>query len=264
MRRLSLLCVALVATLASGCATTSQRTGYTADQLKSLGEKALLAHDTPTALKFLSEAENRRPDDAAIEYDLALAYSQRGFEARALQHIKKALKIKPDYPEALNTLGYMYATRGKFDLARAAFEKALNDPFYQTPQIAALNLGELYERRGDSRKALSYYKQAVKLDPQSAEAWYRIGRISEKAGNNDEARHAYETAVQDSPNMAEAYLRLGIMSYRAGHLKDAAGSFSEVERIAPDTDPADEAQRYLEKINNPLNPSKPLSVPRHS
>jgi type IV pilus assembly protein PilF len=259
MKRLSVLYVALIAALLSGCATTPRQRGFTADQLKTLGEKALLAQDAPSSLKYLTEAEKKQPNDASIQYDLGLAYNLRGFDAQALEHIQKALKIKPDYPEALNTLGYMYATGGQFDLAKEAFEKAMNNPFYQTPQMAALNLGELYEKRGDSRMALAYYRKAVKLDAHYAQAWFRVGKMLEKTGSNEEAKQAYETAVRESPEMAEAYLRLGIIDYNAGAIKEAAGSFSQVERLAPNTKLGAEAQSYMEKINN----SEPVATPFH-
>ena len=152
----------------------------------------------------------------------------------------------------------MYATAGRFDLAKVAFEKAMNDPFYQTPQIAALNLGELYEKRGDTTNAMSYYRQAVKLDPNYAEAWYRMGTILEQYGKNDEAKRAYETAAHEAPEMAEPNLRLGIMSYRAGDLRNAAAYFGLVERLAPfNSDTANEARKYLEMINNPAPGAAP-------
>ncbi|MDR3556425.1 MAG: tetratricopeptide repeat protein [Syntrophobacteraceae bacterium] len=259
MRRLSVLYVALIAALVSGCATTPRQRGFTADQMKTLGEKALLAQDAPSSLKYLTEAEKKQPNDAVIQYDLGLAYNLRGFDAQALEHIQKALKIKPDYPEALNTLGYMYATRGQFDLAKEAFEKAMNNAFYQTPQMAALNLGELYEKRGDSQMALVYYRKAVKLDPHYAQAWFRVGKMLEKSGNNEEAKQAYETALRESPEMAEAHLRMGIIAYNAGAVKEAAGAFSQVERLAPNSNLSTEAQSYMEKINNP----EPAATPFH-
>ncbi len=260
MRRLSLFYVALVAmVLTSGCATTRRKTEFTADQLRSLGEKALIAHDAAASLKFLTMAEKKLPNDAVIQYDLGLAYNERGFDTQAFEHVQKALKIKPDYPEALNTLGFMYATRGQFDLARQAFEKSMNDPFYQTPQIPAFNLGQIYQKRGDNQTALFYYRKAVKLNSHYAEAWYQIGKILEQTGSNDEARQAYQTAVQESPEMAEAFLQLGIMSFRAHKIREAAGFFSQVERVAPNSASATKAQGYLDRINSP----RPAVLPHH-
>jgi tetratricopeptide (TPR) repeat protein len=247
--RLAFFYVALLAVV-SGCATTSQQQpAYTVDQLRDMGEKCLAAGEAPQALKYLTEAEQKKPNDAVIEYDLGLAYDQRGLKDQALSHLQNALKIKPDYPEALNTMGYIYATRGQFELARGAFQKALDDPFYKTPQLAAYNLGRLYEKNGDIERALTYYQQAVKFDQNYAIAWLRIGQLSERLSRNDEARHAYGNAVRTSPDLAEAHLRFGILSYNAGDLETALHSLSRIGEIAPNTDMADEARRYLEKID---------------
>jgi tetratricopeptide (TPR) repeat protein len=248
MRRLTLLSVAFLVVI-SGCATTSRQPEHSVDQLKDLGEKCLAAGETANALKYLTEAEEKKPDDATVQYALALAYDQRGLQDKALQHLQNALKIKPNYPEALNTIGYIYATRGQFELARAAFQKALDDPFYRTPQFAAYNLGRLYEKKGEPEKALSYYQQAVKFDQNYGMAWLRMGQILEQLSRTEEARHAYGNAVRASSNLAEAQLRFGILSYLAGDLEPALHALSMVGQIAPNTDMADEARKYLDKIN---------------
>ncbi len=170
-------------------------------------------------------------------------------EDKAFSHLQNALKIKPAYPEALNTLGYIYATRGQFELARGAFQKALDDPFYKTPQFAAYNLGRLYEKKGDIESGLSWYQQAVKFDKNYGMAWFRMGQILEQLQRADEARHAYGNAVRASPDLAEAHLRFGILSYLAGDLGAALHSLSRVGKIAPNTDMADEARKYLEKAD---------------
>ena len=248
MRRLALLCVAFFVVV-SGCATTSQPSTRSAAQLQDMGEKCLAAGETAGALKYLTEAAEKKPNDAVIEYDLALAYDKRGLQDKALSHLQNALKIKPAYPEALNTAGYIYATRGQFELARGAFQKALDDPFYKTPQFAAYNLGRLYEKNGETERAMLYYQQAVKFDEHYGMAWLRIGQILEKSRRSAEARHAYGNAVRASPDLAEAQLHFGILSYQAGDLEAAVHSLSRVGEIAPNTDMADEALKYLEKLN---------------
>jgi type IV pilus assembly protein PilF len=250
MRRLALLCVAFFVVI-SGCATTATQPARSTAQLQDMGEKYLAAGETANALKYLTDAAEKKPNDPVIEYDLALAYDQRGLQDKALSHIQNALKIKPAYPEALNTMGYIYATRGQFELARGAFQKALDDPFYKTPQFAAYNLGRLYEKNGDIERALFYYQQAVKFDPHYGPAWLQIGQVLEQSSRSDEARHAYGNAVRESPDLAEAHLRFGILSYLAKDSEAALHSLSRVGQIAPNTDMADEARKYLEKLNAP-------------
>src|SRR5208337_4979646 len=45
------------------------------------------------------------------------------------------------------------------------------------------------------------------------------------------------------------HLRYGIMSYQAGDMEAALSSLSRVGKLVPNTDMADEARRYLEKLN---------------
>jgi tetratricopeptide (TPR) repeat protein len=232
-------------------------------QLRDIGEKCLGAGETAEALRYLTEAAQKKPGDAAIEYDLGLAYNQRGLQDKALLHLQDALKLKPDNPEAYNALGKVYAERGQFEAARAAFQKALDDPFYKTPQLAANNLGMLYEKNGESERALTYYEQAVKLDRNYGAAWFRIGEIQEKLNRNDDARHAYGNAVRLIPDLAEAHLHFGILSFTDGDIEAAVYSLTRVGELAPNTDMADEARKWLQKIDS--SPSaKKLYLKRHS
>ena len=250
MRRPALLSFAFFLVI-SGCAgtTTTKKPAYSAAQLQNMGENYLAASDTANALQYLTEAEQKSPNDPVIQYDLGLAYDQRELPDKALSHFEKALKIKPDYPEALNAIGSVYAKRGQVEQARQAFQKAMDNPFYKTPQIAAYNIGRLYEKKDDLDRAMTNYRQAVKFDPQFGMAWLRMGHILEQLNRTDEARHAYGNAVKGSPDLAEAHLRYGIMSYQVGDMEAAISSLSRVGKLVPNTDMADEARRYLEKLS---------------
>jgi tetratricopeptide (TPR) repeat protein len=93
-------------------------------------------------------------------------------------------------------------------------------------------------------------------------AWLRIGHVLEQLSRNDEARHAYGNAIHVSPDMAEAHLRFGILSYMAGDIGAAVRSLNEVGKISPNTDMADEARRYLNKIESaPQKKLLPRSTP---
>lgn len=248
MKRLGLLFIVL-AFVFTGCASTGS-TGkeLSLKQLKDMGEKYIAAGDTANALKYLTEAEQKKPDDPLVQYDLGLAYNQRGLPDKAIVHYQQALKIKPVYPEASNALGAAYADRGQIELAQESFQKALNDPFYQTPQYSAFNLAKLYETKGDSERALTMYEQAVKFEPAYGIAWYRMGLILETLHRGDEARKAYGKAVASTPDLAEAHLRYGVMSYQAGNMESAIFSLSRVVKLAPSSTIADEARRYLGKF----------------
>lgn len=242
----------LVAFLAivSACASTGGKKGQklSADKLQQIGEKYLSAGETGLALQYLTQAEKDKPDDPVIHYDLGLAYGARGLADLSLEHFKKALALKPDYAEASNALGVLYAEKGQYAEAEAAFNKALANPFYQTPYYVLYNLGQLDEKRGLLPAALEKYQQAVKMQPAYALAYLRMGIIEEELGNLPSAMQSYEKALQYGPNMGEAMLHVGLLRYREGDLKAARDAFAKVVRMNPDSDSAAQARGYLNKI----------------
>ena len=178
-KRHQFLWLVLIFILAS-CATTSNDpfARYSADQLLQMGEKFLSANDVAQALKFLTQAETREPNNPMVQYYLGLAYDQRGAQPEALAHYQKAVTIKPDYSEASNALGALYARQSKYDLALDCFRKALSNPLYSTPYYAQFNIGRIYEMKGDMDLALQQYRDAVRLFPGYSLAYFRMGRFS--------------------------------------------------------------------------------------
>ena len=49
----------------------------------------------------------------------------RGNRDRAIRHLRKALRIDPDFAEAFNNLGTIYATGGDFSRAAKCYQRAL-------------------------------------------------------------------------------------------------------------------------------------------
>lgn len=250
MRRLFVLFMSLVF-VAGGCAAFNRDPTdiYSDRQLQDMGEKFLGARDLGQALRYLTLAEKRRPNDPVIQYDLGLAYYERGLKSEAVKHLKKALALKPAFPEAENALGRYYAEQGQYDQAQHAFQRALADPYYTTPQLAFYNLGLVYEKKGDRESALKQYREAVRLQPGYGMAYYRMGQILEEMRRADQARDAYGRAIEFAPELVEAHYRYGLMSYSAGELENALYSLNRVVKLAPHSTMADEARRYLERLN---------------
>lgn len=250
MARLSRAVVLSLLLLAVSCASTGSdpASNQSVERLRQIGEKFYVAGDYGQALRYLIMAEQKAPDNPTIQYSLGLAYVARALQAEGLRHLQRALTLNPDYPEAHNALGTLYAEQDRLDLAQVEFEKALASPRYGTPEFAVYNIGRLYEKRMQPEEALRYYKEAVRLQPAYASAYYRMGQVLETQKRGDEAREAYGKAVEKDPDMAEAHFRYGMMSYTAGELERALYSLSRVMKLAPNSSMADEARRTLDRL----------------
>jgi len=227
---------------------------YSAKEIRDMGSKLLGAGETGRALKILSMALEKDKTDPETHYYFGLAYSARGLEDKALEHFRIAVELDRDYSEVYNAMGVLHARKGNVSEARGAFEKALSNPFYDTPHYALFNLGRLYEKCGDNEKALAQYREALRLEASYPMAYYRMGRVLESMGRRDEARNAYGEAVYYDSNNAEAQFHYGRLCFLTGDQDRAYDALSQVVLIKPRTNLARAAREYLQKIEQARMP----------
>ena len=127
----------------------------------------------------------QKPSPAAIR-ELRLA--QKAWAKRAVEdsiaHLRRAIALAPDLPDAHNDLGAEYLQSGTFELARHELETAVAlDPDAPIPHanlaLALLALGRPGEAGAEARKAL-------RRDPLSPAANYAAGAALERQENSTE------------------------------------------------------------------------------
>lgn len=131
--------------------------------------------------------------------------------AEAEAAYKKAIELKPDFAEAYNGLANVYNTEKKFDQAAEMSKKALDlaaaapgAPGATGPAApnasAVFNQGVILWNAGKIPDAKAQFEQAVKLDPNLADARYWLGMSLVNAGTPD--------AMKEAKPHFEQYLKL--------------------------------------------------------
>ena len=138
---------------------------------------------------------------------------QRSAEAA----FKKAIELRPNYPEAYNALAVLYTQDKKMDLAAAASAKA----------------AELSIASGGGGNADSLYSAGVGL-------W--------NANKFAEAGSTFEAAIKANPNHADSHFMLGKVNLNLGKLKEAAGEFETYLKLEPTGKNAAEAKTTFEAL----------------
>jgi tetratricopeptide (TPR) repeat protein len=83
----------------------------------------------------------------------------------------------------------------------------------------------------DFSKALSYFEEAVKSDPQYAEAWYQVGFSYGMLGKHSEAIKASEKAARLRPEWTEIYINIGASSFALNDFDKAAEAYKKATTL---------------------------------
>lgn len=156
---------------------------------------------------------------------------ERGDAEGALKLLAQALDLAPLEARLWCTRGAAYRRRDAFDEARDAYEQALRlkPDFIQ----AMSNLGEWCMAKGKIEEALDWYDRALAVSPAFFEG--RLNRVAAlfEAGRYDEARTAAEALVSDAPERPEAYLNLGNILVHTGKAKQGLKQYHKALELRP-------------------------------
>ena len=97
-----------------------------------------------------------------------MVFAQLDEPARAYEYLQRALKIRPEYPEALNNLGVLYLRTNRRDEAVASFEECIRvAPGFDQ---GYLNLARVYVMESANDKARKTLLELLKQRPKHEQA----------------------------------------------------------------------------------------------
>jgi serine/threonine protein kinase/Tfp pilus assembly protein PilF len=182
------------------------------------------------------------PKEKQGHYWLGVMSYASGANEKAIEALKKALALDPEYGEALNILAYNYADTDDYETALEYFEKyAAVSPGDANPLDS---MAELFLMMGRLDESIAKYKEALAVKPGFGSEW-RISYIYAFKEDYSEAQKWMDQyiAVMPSPgNRAEGYFWKGFYSFWLGDKSrglnelqrgmDLAGSVNNVSMIA--------------------------------
>ena len=97
---------------------------------------------------------------------LGWAYSFQGKYDQAIDECRKAIDLDPEFGNPYNDIGAYLIEKGKIDEAIPWLEKATAAKRYDSYCFPHYNLGRIWEKKGDWVRALDFYEQALKDNPE--------------------------------------------------------------------------------------------------
>lgn len=157
-----------------------------------------LAHFT--AAEILAQASNPQRLSEAFYFQLGSACERLGDLAQAEKHFLKCLELAPNFDDAQNYLGFMWAEHGmNLDRARELIGKALAaDP--KSPAYLDSMAWVLF-KLNQPGPALEFELQAVANSAEpDAEIYHHLGDIYAALGQAEKAREAWRESVKVEPD----------------------------------------------------------------
>jgi Flp pilus assembly protein TadD len=160
----------------------------------------------------LSSLRHKPPKKAIQEMAAAEKRSRAGDSAGAMEHLKAAVRLDPDYGEAHTNLGVAYARAGKFDTAYDEFTLALKIGPQGAIQNCNLAVAALALNR--DREAEAAVRRALAVDSRNPQSNFMMGKVlSRQPEHFPEAVKYLGLALPEVPSanllLAQVYARSG-------------------------------------------------------
>ena len=145
--------------------------------------------------RFLTNA-TVNPKDADAHVQLGLIYLDRRQEARAVEHMTKAIAIDEAEIDANYELGRLARKKGELQKALDHFSIVVEqDDKYRLSEIWR-EIGATYLDAGMLNEAADALEKFVDRRAVDPEGLYYLGRVLKAKGENDRARELFEEAIQ--------------------------------------------------------------------
>jgi type IV pilus assembly protein PilF len=170
---------------------------------------------------------------------------------KATSALNAALAIDPEYAEAHNTLGSIFMQQKRFMEAETEFIEACNNRFYQTPEKAYHNLGNLYRLQGKNKQALGCYHKATEINSDYFPSHYELSSLYCSLSKFELAAKEAEKARQISPGHPGVWLQIGKIEKALQKTPQAIEAFKQVIKLQPSGSFAERASKELSLLTEP-------------
>lgn len=116
------------------------------------------------AIKLYQQSLEKCPTAEAHTF-LGWAYSFSGRFEDAIVECKLAIEIDPEFGNPYNDIGAYLIELGQLDEALPWLEQATQAKRYDAYFYAHYNLGRVWEQKNNWMRAISYYQEAYRLNP---------------------------------------------------------------------------------------------------
>lgn len=180
--------------------------------------------DIDGALGILQPLATAQPNSAMAQLELGIALSRARQGDEAVAALRRAVKLKPDLPQAWLALGDHLMAMDDAEGADAAYANHLRFSTRDPQLLAAANA--LYEQRIPEAEAL--LREHLKRAPTDVAAIRMLAEVAMRLGRNEDAEHLLARSLELSPSFHTARQNYALVLHRSNKPAEA---LEQIDRL---------------------------------
>jgi len=213
-----------------------------------LGALASMEGDAEDAIAWFEHALEVYPHSAAAHAGIGYELARLGRRDEAMAHFRKAIEANYQFTPAYHFIGNVLMDTGQYEEAIDWFSKAREaNPTDPYPNLD-YSWGRALALQGKLDEAIVYFREAIRRNPNNADAHSDLGFTLEKLGRGEEALAQYWAAIEIDPRHVPARANLGKALESQGKLTEALEQFRTVMQIVPGPAQEQNVRRVEQKL----------------
>ncbi len=206
-------------------------------------QMVLQMHDE--SMKNLSLVLNRNKLNPVAYFLMGMNFEQTEDDARAINAFQSAIENDPNMADAHLKLGQLFAKKGE-EIAIRYFDNAVAAAPNSTMMHYAK--AEYLHNNNQLDEALQALREAIIIDQQYLEAYFRSGVIYLEKDSAQQAYKQFDLIVQNDPSNAKAYYYRGLSAEFSGNPSQAKADYQQALTFNSDYPKAQEALDRLKTV----------------
>jgi len=158
------------------------------------------------ALRAIDASIEASPRRIPIYFQKAQFLLTRGEKEKAIETLKYAENLNPDYPDSFCYLGraYLLLNQSKegYEEIGKCLDLAVGSDVLNSAQLVRGDYLKHFEEAKDWPRVIRLYEILTGLEKNNAENWVKLANLYKEKGDNEKAKIAAEEAIKINPGLA--------------------------------------------------------------